>query len=289
MKKITMNDPLAVRIRELLNGGTIPASSLSMKQRRRLQPLFDSGVLESRRAGAGRRIKVVRRDALEAFSRKLFPSGPACVTSCHDILPRADGILAHRDAKVASSTWAEPVLLRGFKTAKLTSTQGDLPVAELTALSGLTAIRLHEPFKWGFRGIIAVAENLEFFLSFERTGLQCDLVIYGGGRVSNRVLSWLSNELMADCRVLHCADYDPAGMEEFLRLRKYLGDRAELYVPADFEALLKKYGKAKLVGQQAHILSRIRSCTCPEILEIIGLLEDYGLGLEQEVLLAAAG
>ena len=285
MGKMIRTDPFAARIQRLLDHGSIPASALSTRQRRRLQPLFDSGVLEEQRAGSGRRISVRSREALGLFGRKLFPSGLTATAPSLDPLPRASAVLTRRDAKVAAITWAEPVLLRGFGNAVLISPEGVLSVADLTAVAGLAAFRLDPPFRWSFTGRVAVAENLEFFLSIERLETGVDLVIYGGGRLSRNVLSWLSSDLMAGCRVIHCGDYDPAGIEEFLRLERQLGKRAELYVPEDLEPLLRKYGKADLVRHQTHILSRIRSCTHPEVRKVIRMMEEYGLGLEQEVLL----
>ncbi len=280
-------EPLAERLRELLSYGSIPASALSARQCRRLSPLFDSGVLEEERAGAGRRITVQNRQALAAFSRKLFPSGFEYTARTPGIMPRAHGVLAFRDAKTARTTWAEPVLLRGFGAAVLSGPGGVLPAAELSMLAGLAAIRLEEPFAWGFSGSVAVAENLEFFLSFEAAGLKCDLVIYAGGRLSDRVIAWLASPLMEACSVIHCGDYDPAGLQEYLRLREAMGSRAGLYVPDNIERLLKKYGRAGLVRNQAHILSGIRSCAVPEVLDVLDIIERYGLGLEQEVLLLA--
>ena len=149
-------------------------------------------------------------------------------------------------------------------------------------------MRLEEPFTWGFSGTVAVAENLEFFLSFEAAGIKCDLVIYAGGRLSDRIISWLASPLMEACSVLHCGDYDPAGLREYLRLREAMGSRAVLYVPDNMERLLKKYGRAELVRNQAHILPGIRSCAVPEVLNVMDMVERYGLGLEQEVLLLTA-
>ncbi len=266
--------------------GTLPASALSAVQKERLAPLFDAGVLSKERAGAGRRIVVNNPEALVSFSRDLFPSGLDGLQSGTD-LPRAAGVRTVRDAKSAVTTWAEPLLLRGFGSAELVSEDRSLPVARLTELAGMAALRLEEPFRWGFSGSMAVAENLEFFLSIETSGITCDMVIYAGGRLSNRVIAWLVSPLMYNTTVMHCGDYDPAGLQEFLRLRESLGDRVSLYVPENLEKLLKKYGKPALLKDQAHLMDTIRSCRVHEVLNVIKIMEEHGMGLEQEVLLEA--
>ncbi len=276
---------LARKLSTLIETGTLPASALGSQARRKLLPLFEAGILEETRSGSGRSIKVRDHDALIAFSQKLFPSGLDSEALFSDSLPRASGILASRDSKNAASTWAEPVLLRGFDGASLAGPSGDFPVADLTEMAGLCAIRLDEPFLWGFSGRLAVAENLEFFLSFEKSRIPCDIVLYSAGRLSGRVIKWLASPLMADCSVLHCGDYDPAGLQEFIRLWKGVGERASLYVPEDLEELIRKYGKPELLHAQRHLLPSVRSCTHQQVRDVCNLLEHYSMGLEQEVLL----
>ncbi len=278
---------LARKLATLLETGTLPASALGTQARQKLTPLFEAGILEETRSGGGRSIRVRDHDALLAFSLKLFPSGLDTDALFADSLPRASGILSVRDSKNASSTWAEPVLLRGFGNASLSGPPGCFPAAELTEMAGLCAIRLDEPFKWGFSGRLAVAENLEFFLSFEKSGISCDLVLYSAGRLSGRVIKWLASPLMAECPVLHCGDYDPAGLQEFIRLWRGVGERAGLYVPEGLEDLIKQYGKPELLHSQRHLLPSVRSCAHEQVREVCNLVEQYSMGLEQEVLLLA--
>jgi len=280
-------DPLAARLRQLVLHGTLPASALSAVQQERLAPLFDAEVLTQERSGAGRRIVVNNMDALVSFSTGLFPSGLDGIL-CDTALPRAAGVRTLRDAKTSRTTCAEPVLLRGFGNAELVSADKRLPVAMLSELAGMAALRLEEPFAWGFSGSVAIAENLEFFLSIEYAGISCDIVIYAGGRLSARVVSWLSSSLMSGCSVLHCGDYDPAGLQEFLRLRQQLGDRASLHVPENLELLVKKYGKPDLLKDQSHLMESVRSCGVDDVLKVLRIMEEYGMGLEQEVLLCGA-
>ncbi len=285
-------DPLIDKLRALVQKGAIPASSLSQRQRVRLAPLFESGVLEEQRAGAGRRVVVKAKETLLDFAEKLFPlgfeeKGDRTFEPCPS-LPRLEAVLCRRDAKAADSTWAHPLLLRGFGSARLLSKgpgQKSLPVADLTRLAGLSAIRIERPFKWFFEGQMAIVENLEVFLNFERLGLDMELVLYSGGRLSRLILAWLSSDIMARATVLHLGDYDPVGLSEYLRLKNAIGERARLYVPHHLKRLVRRFGKASLVTGQTGTLSRLRVCGHQEVENLAELLEECGCGLEQEVLL----
>jgi hypothetical protein len=83
----------------------------------------------------------------------------------------------------------------------------------------------------------ALVEGPELLLGFERlsAALECPLVIYGGGRVSQGVLEWLNEQTAPEFYVLHLPDYDPVGLNEYVRLQTALGRRAKLHIPADLD------------------------------------------------------
>ena len=60
-------DSLSKHLAILLDSSSLPASSISKADRQRLQSLFDAGVIEEVRSGAGRRLIVTNQTALRAF------------------------------------------------------------------------------------------------------------------------------------------------------------------------------------------------------------------------------
>jgi hypothetical protein len=65
-------------------------------------------------------------------------------------------------------------------------------------------------------------------------------------------------------------------------------ERAGLYLPANLEDLLLRYGKRELLlGSNSAILARLRKIEDQEVRWIVELMDRYGVGLEQEVLLLA--
>jgi hypothetical protein len=278
-------EALADRLAGLLDQGFLPASRLAPRSRRTLQPLFDAGVLEEVRSGGGRRVVVRDRPALERFARSTYPAGLDGAPTA--ALPaRSAAVATVRDAKRARTTDAEPVLLRGFGDACLQRSGELLEVAAWTRRAGLTAVRLDDGSPWGFAGTVAVVENLEVFLYLERLGLACDLALYAGGRLSGRALRWLASPPMGDCCFLHCGDYDPVGLDEYLRLAAACPGRTQLHLPEDLEALLATYGKAELLRASPGVLTRLRRSPDPTVSRVVALLDRYGAGLEQEILLA---
>jgi hypothetical protein len=204
----------------------------------------------------------------------------------NDLPARSAAVAGLRDAKRAPRADAEPLLLRGFGGACLHGEHRVLEVAEWTRRAGLAAVRLDAARSWGFSGTVAVVENLEVFLHVERLGLGCDLALYAAGRLSQRVLAWLASPPLSESRFLHCGDYDPVGLDEYLRLANACPGRTRLHLPEGLETLLATYGKPELLRASPAVLARLRRCPDPDVARVVALLDRYGAGLEQEILLA---
>lgn len=279
-----MLESFAKHLSRLLANGSLPASSIADRDRRRLQVLFDSGVIEEARSGGGRRITLRNRQALTLFIQSIYPSGPEGGPE-NNLPPRGLAVAHLRDAKRASVTESEAVFLRGFGDAVLTGDNEVLHVGEWTRKAGVAALRLDDECKWAFQGHIVVVENAEVFLNFERLGTRTDLVLYAGGRLSDRVIRWLASATMGISRILHFGDYDPVGIDEYIRLLNACPGRVDLYIPDDIEALFAKYGKHELLEKSQQVLARLRRHPEPIVQRVVKLMDIYGVGLEQEILL----
>ncbi len=282
-------DQLAGHLLRLLEKGSLPAGSLTARHRVRLQGLLDAGALTDVRQGAGRRVVLQDKKALQSFIQALYPrgltGGPA-----GDLLPHSLAVAHRRDAKKARRGAAEAVLLRGFGQAVLSAGDEVLAVAHWTSKAGAAALLLNDRTPaWGAKGTVAVVENQEVFLHFEKLALPADLVLYAGGRLSGRVLDWLASPPMSACPIVHCGDYDPVGLDEYLRLSGACPGRARLHQPADLAGLFARYGKRELVEKGQAVLRRLRKSADPDVQAVVALMDRYGAGLEQEALLIGAG
>lgn len=276
-------DSLAEKLALLLEQGYLPESRLSARDRSRLQSLYDAGVLQVARSGAGRRIILHDVGALASFIAKTYPSGLQGIDKTTS--SRSKAVAELRDAKKAREIQPVSVLLRGFHNSALHFGNKVLPVASWTEIAGVAALRLDGETDWGFSGTVAFVENLEVFWDFEKLEIAADIAIYAQGRLNSKVLRWLASPAMQHARIIHCGDYDPVGLDEFLRLKTACPGRTEIYMPPDLEGLLSRYGKKELLRDSTAILERLRKDDDPQVRFVLELMNRWGVGLEQEVLL----
>jgi len=274
---------LAKLLGTLLTEGSAPLSLFSASARAALSPQFAAGILQEERFGAGARVAVRNKAVLEAFAAQLFPSGLNIAPEGDT--PRATAVGYYRDAKAAGTTVAEPVLIRAFNNMVFERKGEALPAASLTGKYGVAAFLLKEPPHWGYSGTLAIVENLEPFLCFEKIKLAADAAVYAGGKMSGRMLAWFASAEMSKCSFVHCGDYDPVGIDEYLRLKEACGARVKLHIPENIEDLFKKYGKRELLIDSETILRRLRTTKDPDALRIIEQMNACNAGLEQEILL----
>lgn len=276
-------DSLAEKLMLLQAQGYLAESRLSARDRSRLQSLYDAGVLQASRSGAGRRIILHDAKALEAFIARIYPSGLQGIEAT--LSSRSKAVAELRDSKKAREAQPVAVLLRGFHNSTLHFDDQVLPVASWSAMAGVAALRINGETRWGFSGVVALVENLEVFWNFEKLATGADIAIYAQGRLHNKVVDWLASPAMQQARIIHCGDYDPVGLDEFLRLQAACPGRTAMYIPPDLESLLPRYGKKELISDNGAILARLRKNDDPQVRYIVELMDRWGVGLEQEVLL----
>lgn len=285
-----MHDGTYRALKSLIEKGSIPSSALSQRTMQRLQPLLDSGALIRRRRGRGMILELADRNALDRFAAKLFPHGDTPLAWVGGVIvpPRAEAVGMHRDAKRVRTASAEPILLRATAPARATRGACKVDLFELSRSAGAACLLLDEGDNWRIEADIGIVENLEVFLHFERLRTDQTVALYAGGRLSGRVLGWLASDEMNGASFRHCGDYDPVGLDEFLRLYNTIGERVELYVPGNITDLFTRYGKRALLRDSTQILSRLRGEEHPLISRLVQLMDTTGFGLEQEALLLSA-
>jgi len=278
-----MLDSLAKHLATLLDTFALPSSSISKADRKRIQSLFDAGVIEEVRSGAGRRIIVTNQTALQAFILSLYPSGLEGFAG--DLPSRSKAVAECRDSKKAIGKRPAILLARGFNGCAFHKGELRLPVAEWTKSAGVASLCLDAIEGWQCRGTLGLVENLETFWHIERIAPFVDLAIYSEGRIGANVLDWLISPGMIEAQVVHFPDYDPVGIDEYLRIKRACPERTELFRPADLEKLFIRYGKAQLLHDNQAVLARLRKSADSDVHSVVELMDRFGVGLEQEALL----
>jgi hypothetical protein len=274
-------DSLASRLESLLRDGSIEASWLRPRMRRQLETLFHVGALGEVKVGAGRRVIVRDRAALQAWIESQYPSGLGGIEGTFS--PRAEAVANYRDSKRGRPLEACLVHMRGFGDAALSRGTQRLPLAQMTREFDVVGVAIKPQQHWSFSGMLVVVENLEVFLRIEQLPIQVDAALWAAGRLNERIIDWFGSQ--PDLRVLHIGDYDPVGLDDYLRLRRALQDRVVLYVPGDLEVRVARFGNKNLLHDSSAVLERLRREADESAARVIEILDRYGLGLEQEGLL----
>lgn len=275
-------------LRLLRNAGDrgVPASDVPSGCAGILADLETCGAVGHRAAGRGDVVCITNVDAFELFVGCHFPLG--LDAAAEDAVDRVAGVRLFGDAKVARRGRWEGVFIRSTKPGtELVSNEGQrLPVAELTALGGGTAIALGGARRWSCRGVVAIIENAEAFWQHDQLLTDVDLAVFSYGRLSERVLAWVASNDMGHCEILHWGDYDPVGCLEYLRLRERCGQRVRMHLPNCVSALLPLYGKADLIRNQVGALATLRRHNADEtVATLLRLFDEHRKGMEQEALL----
>jgi hypothetical protein len=270
----------------LHNNGSVAVSELSDANLLYLRPLLETGVLLEKRKGRGLVIAVANVKALEAFIEKHFPHG--LEPDQTDTLSRSQAVSYWRNSKHGDLE-SEPVFISAKKDCVLTRNTEILPVGQMTDMAGIASFLLGQISDnyWHYDGSIALIENYESFVRWQEMNVPADIAIWTAGRISRRMINWLNSQQMQKCKLFHCGDYDPVGLDEFCRLHEHIGHKVQLYIPSNIEMLFCKYSNSALLqnNSSAKILERLRSHKHPDVIQIVKLVDTHNAGLEQEILL----
>jgi len=99
---------------------------------------------------------------------------------------------------------------------------------------------------------------------------------------SKDLLKWLQ-KIPND--YLHFGDFDFAGIGIYLNeYKKYLGEKAQFFIPENIEYLFKNYGNKKLYDNQKNNFD-IETISEIDLLKLIEIIHKHKKGLEQEILI----
>jgi hypothetical protein len=264
-------------------------SKISERARKDLAQLFDLGALREERRGGGWVVLVVNRDSVRRFADRQFPSG---LFGEHDTSEgrRTQSLNRFGDTKLMPGLDFEFVLLRAFGEAKITTKVSsrtiNIDAPGITRQTGCVALTLQDASDLPhIRGNVATVEGPELFYRFDWSTVDVSVAILTYGRMSERLLNWVTSSRI-DGQIIHFGDYDPVGLDEYRKLKER-ATRATFYLPVNLEKYFKenKFLKPALMNKSSALLPRLAETKDAAILTVIDLMQRYGGGVEQEVLL----
>ncbi|HZQ47611.1 MAG TPA: hypothetical protein VFC07_11395 [Verrucomicrobiae bacterium] len=275
---------LEATLRKLLLTGSLPGSMCGTALYRTTAPLVSGGVLTWQPSGAGKKLVVVNQKRFAEFVAGAYPQSSIEATS----LPssRVLGVARYRDSKAHANDVPEIVSVRGWADGVLRCNEKPVAVALQTVQYGLFSFLLGDNNHLSLHCTCALIESPAVFTAFEGLKLSMPLILYGHGRISKRMVNWLARQDDPVFKLLHMPDYDPVGLNEFLRLRDALGDRVQLHITKDLDERFRRFSKCELLNKSnsQKMLGRLRSSKCPEVISIVELIDRHNAGLEQEAL-----
>jgi hypothetical protein len=282
---VAAKENVRTQIRLLLEDGHLPRSVCSQAMLDTIKPLLDTRVVVEERFGGGRRLAVRDAAALSEFWTRRFPNAPL-----FDGAPdRVASVARFRDSKASAGDTPSVITLRAWSDIVLWKDGNPVRAARATAVHGIFAFLLSPENCYELLAPCALVENPAVLLAFERMrpAIEIAAVLYGGGRISRRVLNWLARQSAPGFRLVHFPDYDPVGLNEFVRLRAALGERVRLHIPEDLAELFSRFGNVDLLRREASqaLLPKLRTSELMEVRAVLELIERHNAGLEQEALL----
>lgn len=275
-------DPVAKVLGALLAGASVPASSFSPASRRILTPLIDAGAIQHVRSGGGKVWIASNHRAVHAFANNRYPSG-LMAASMPELGARTQSLAQFRDTKANGGLDFEIIHARIFKDEALAGAGALVGAAQQTSHLGCVSVVLSDGGSPTLAGYVAMVEGPQLFLRYDWQAAGVDAVVLYNGRASDRMLSWLKSSAVT--RILHCADYDPVGLDEYLRAKQRLGVRLEPLAPANLDTLFDRFSKPELLHKNSGLMPRLLQSDDPYVHRVVGLMQHYIAGLEHEALL----
>lgn len=285
-------NPLASLLYQLLTNGEVVRSKISVRTRKDLATLFDLGALRNDKRGSGWVVVVVNQESVQRFVDRKFPSGLFGENDASGGR-RTQSLNRFGDTKSMRGLDFEFVLLRAFGDAQITTRISNriikVNAPKITQQTGCVALTLHDagditrlPF---LRGNIATVEGPELFYRFDWTTVDVSVAILTNGRMSERLLNWVASP-MIEGNLTHFGDYDPVGLDEYRKLKER-APRTSFYLPPNLENHFKenRFLKPALMDKSSALLPRLAETKDASISTVIDLMQRYGGGVEQEVLL----
>ena len=248
--------------------------------------MFDSGRLVRRRSGAGYVVVVEDEAAFQAFVARTFKRATiplsAATAGAINLIKWANTKGSRREGQT------EGVLARAFSSKIATTATGTFDLSDITGSAGVAGFKLNPQTSLYVPGPVVLVENPELFWDWETYEPTCSsTLILKSGKASNVLLDWLASGSMAAETIIIAADYDPTGLEEYLRIKRKLGERVILPIPENLRALFDFFSNRNLLKpiKSAELLQKLRSEPDEKVQQVIKIIDEFRGGLEHEAFL----
>jgi len=276
---------LRAALLKLQSKGSVPASQFTPAQRHALDRFArQTGAVKCNRQGRGDGYSICDQDVFEAHLVDISPQVDASIAG--QLPLRAQHVAHARNSKARRyhhDSYYPPLKAVGDSVDWHYGERGvKLELSALTLDFGAATIRIQPDDAWRTEQALWLIENQALF---DRTdwlpeGTRATLLYYGG-QIDGRLLSWLGHRPRAS-RVILFPDYDGVGLANFARLREVLGDACEFWLMPKWQRKLERYGSKSLWRDTLRYFPGSVENLPAYLLELTGQMQRAGLALEQE-------
>lgn len=274
---------IAEKLLLLAGGAQLPASAVRGTV---VDELVADGIITATIAGRTKRtLAITDNQALNnwLFNRYGINDLSQYVAALKEPSSRADMVFVASDSKQATSRTFKGFLVNSYEPITCTINGSSAVIHPMPGT--FQFVYDFEYFKIDEDVVIVGVENAEVFRNIDKVkhlfaGSKKLFVSRYPQQQGKDLLQWLG---AIPNSYVHFGDFDFAGINIFLQeYKKYLGERASFFLPADIEPLLARYGNRHLYDRQ-HLNDAVTGDKA--VVQLIALLHKYKKGLEQEVLL----
>lgn len=276
---------LRAALLKLQSRGSVPASQFTPAQRNALDRFArQTGAVSCQSQGRGDVYGVCDQALFDAHLAELSPQ---VAPSVAEQLPLRAQHLAHaRSSKARQHQHSSYYPLLKAVGDSVTWSKGEpgaeLPLSAFTRDFGAATLRIQPDDGWHTDQALWLVENQALFdhTDWLPEGTRAS-VLYYGGQLDGRLVSWLAQRTRAS-RVVLFPDYDGVGLANFARLYKMMGDACECWLMPDWTNKLVRYGNNQLWQDTfSHFTRAVNQL--PEYLnDLTEQMRRSGLALEQE-------
>ena len=276
---------LRAALLKLQGKSPLPASQFTAAQRGALDQFArQTGAVNCLRQGRGDVYSVCNQAVFDAHVTQLSPQVEPSIA---EQLPlRAQHVAHARDSKARRHQHGSyyPLLkaVGNSVTWREVEHGAELALSAFTRDFGAATLCIQPNDAWHTEQALWLVENQALF---DRTdwlpeGTLATLLYYGG-QLDGRLLTWLSQRQRAS-RVILFPDYDGVGLANFARLYEMLGDACECWLMPQWESKLARYGSNPLWRDTLrHFTTAVAQLPAP-VRELTEQMQQLGMALEQE-------
>lgn len=287
-----MSAALRAALEKLRTGspsGELAASKFSKSQSDALE-MFGRQTRSVERVNKGRGVvfRITNFETFEKHYQHLVPI--AADTLPESLSNRATNIAATRNSKSAAHHHdAYYLLIKAIGEPIWLDDYGNqLSLNELTAQAGAGVIKIQSDDDpgWHSDAPIWLVENQALFDRLDwLPKLPPASIAYYQGHLRTALVDWLASRSRTP-DVIFFPDYDGVGLQNYVRLRRAVGDAVSFWLMPDWETRLKQFGNNALWKKTNSSL--IKAAKTPEILAnadltaLVRQMQALGYALEQE-------